>query len=133
MAEDKRKTALKSGLRQLTYEQLLRVACFDGQMLLDKFNYDNGKFCPLAIGIGMDRWCRRPSQENVYAILTLAGFKANNTWDVEGEFFTTDRQRDFRIALDEVMQEKLEEKLGPNEFGDPAPVWLSKWRPDGNG
>lgn len=106
MTEDPRKTALKNGLRQLNYEQLLRVACFDGQMVTDKFNYADGKFCPLAIGIGMDRWLKDPTHEKVYAILTLAGFKVNNTWQVEGEFFTDDRENDLRIALEEVMAEK---------------------------
>ena len=119
--EDPRNTALKAGLRQLTYEQLLRVACFDGQMLTDRFNYADGRYCPLAIGIGMDQWMKEPTQDKVRAVLALAGFKVNNTAGVEGALFTTDRERDLRIALNEVMQEKLEEYLGPNEFGDPVP------------
>ena len=110
LIEDARKTALKKGLRQLTLEQLERVACYPHPMALDKFNYLEGKFCPLAVGLGLHEIVREPTQEKVYAILALAGYTVNNTWEVEGNFYTTDRDRDLKIALSEVMLEKVAEE-----------------------
>jgi hypothetical protein len=42
--EDPRKTGLKSGLRQLTIEQLQRVLKWPYDMVLDEVNYLDGKF-----------------------------------------------------------------------------------------
>jgi hypothetical protein len=103
---DERKEGLMNGLRQLTLEQLKRVANYKGQMVLDKWNYKDGCFCPLAVGLGLHEWVRQPSHEKVYAIMAMGGLTINNTWGKEGTFYTNNRDYDLRVALEEVVAEK---------------------------
>ncbi len=107
--EDDRKTGIMTGLRQLNLEQLRRVAEYPYPMCLDRFNYKDGAYCPLAVGLGLPDIVKEPTQEKVYAILALAGYSINNTWGRDGDFYTTDRERDLRTALWEVIHEKQEE------------------------
>lgn len=107
LSSDPRKEGLKEGLRQLTVDQLLRVQSFPAKkLLLDELNYENGKFCPLAVGVGLDQFVKDPSQEKIYAILALAGYKINNTRGKSGTFYTTNRLSDLYLALYEVLEEK---------------------------
>jgi hypothetical protein len=104
--EDPRKTALKNGLRQLSYSQLLDVQDYQADLCLDDFNYDSGTWCPLAVGLGLHQWVRNPTSDTVHAIMALGGLKVFNTRGVKGEFYTLDRKTDLRIALNEVLHEK---------------------------
>jgi hypothetical protein len=107
MIEDPRKTGLKNGLRQLTVEQLQRVIDYPGEMVLDSFNYEDGKFCPLAIGVGLDQSINYPTHNIVFDKLTEMGYKVYNTRGIEGQFYTTNRKDDLLEAVREVLQEKL--------------------------
>jgi len=109
-SEDPRKTGLKNGLRQLTIEQLERVINYKGDMVLDTYNYEDGKFCPLAIGVGLDKWDRYWTHDKVWGMLTLLGYKVNNTRGIEGEFYTTNRLEDLLAAAREVLEEKQNAK-----------------------
>ena len=104
--EDPRKTGLKNGLRQLTVEQLQRVIDYPGEMVLDSFNYEDGKFCALAIGVGLDKTMIEPTHEKVFETLTGMGYKVYNTRGIPGEFYTTNRLEDLLEAAKEVLQEK---------------------------
>jgi hypothetical protein len=104
--EDPRKTGLKNGLRQLTIEQLKRVIDYPGEMVLDTFNYENGNFCALAIGVGLDQTMIEPSHEKVFQALTDMGYNVYNTRGIPGEFYTTNRLEDLLTAAKEVLQEK---------------------------
>lgn len=108
--EDPRKIGLKNGLRQLTSEQLRRVISYDGEMVLDTYNYEGGRFCPLAIALRLDEIVKNPSHDKVFNILTEAGYKVYNTRGIMGDFYTTDRKRDLLIAAQEVLEEKLNDK-----------------------
>ena len=106
--EDDRKVGIKNGLRQLSPDQLKRVLDYEGDFCLDTWNYHDGKFCPLAVGVGLDQSFREtPTHEKVYAVLALMGFRVNNTWGRRGEFYTEDRRRDLLTAAREVLEEKL--------------------------
>lgn len=105
--EDPRKTGLKKGLRQLTTEQLQRVLNYPGEMVLDSFNYENGKFCPLAIGVGLDRTLANPTHNVVYDTLIQMGYSVYNTRGIAGEFYTTNRKEDLLQAAREVLEERL--------------------------
>jgi hypothetical protein len=107
MIEDPRKTGLKNGLRQLTIEQLKRVIDYPGEMVLDSFNYENGNFCALAIGVGLDKTMIAPSHEKVFQTLTDMGYSVYNTRGISGDFYTTNRKEDLLEAAQEVLQEKL--------------------------
>lgn len=104
--EDPRKTGLKNGLRQLTKDQLQRVLDYDKPMVLDTFNYEDGKFCPLAVAVGLDNM-PNPTHEKVFDALTDMGYKVYNTRGIAGEFYTSDRQHDLIEAAKEVLSEKL--------------------------
>lgn len=107
--EDPRKTGLKNGLRQLTVEQLQRVIDYPGEMVLDSYNYEDGKFCALAIGVGLDKTMISPTHEKVYETLTGMGYKVYNTRGIPGEFYTDNRLEDLLEAAKEVLQEKTKE------------------------
>lgn len=105
--EDPRKAGLKHGLRQLTSKQLDRVINYPREMVLDTFNYHEGKFCPLAVGLGLDETLRDPTNERVTEALTLLGYSIYNTRGIAGEFYQHPRRlEDLRIAAREVKQEK---------------------------
>jgi hypothetical protein len=105
--EDPRKTGLKNGLRQLTSAQIRRVLDYPiEKMALDDGNYIDGKFCPLAIALGIDETMKNPSDDRVHAVLTLLGYRVNNTRNVYGTFYTTDRGHDLHLAAMEVLRER---------------------------
>lgn len=101
-----RKTGLKNGLRQLTNEQLYKVLHYPSEMILDTYNYENGKFCPLAIAVGLESMSD-PTHEKVFNILTELGFKVYNTRGIKGTFYTDNRKEDLLTAVKEVLEERL--------------------------
>ncbi len=105
--EDPRKTGLKNGLRQLTNEQLQNLWYYPDEMVLDSFNYEDGKFCPLAVALDLDKIIVEPTHNIVFDFLTKLGFKVYNTRGIKGEFYTTERKRDLEIAVGEVLKERL--------------------------
>lgn len=107
LLEDPRKTGLKNGLRQLTYEQIKKVIDYPSEMVLDSYNYLDGKFCPLAIALNLDKEIQSPTHEKVYNRLIEMGYRVYNTRGVEGNFYTDDRLSDLLEAAQEVLQEKL--------------------------
>ena len=106
MTEDPRKTGLKDGLRQLTINELQRVIDYPGEMIFDEFNYQDGKFCALAIAVGLDETLLNPSHETVFNMLVHMGYKVYNTRGIKGEFYTTNRKADLLEAAKEVLEEK---------------------------
>lgn len=103
--EDARKIGLKNGLRQLTEEQLRKVLEWPHEMILDSMNYCDGKFCPLAVGIGLENM-PNPSHEKVFDELTSKGYIVYNTRGIPGDFYTTNRLNDLLLAVQEVLEEK---------------------------
>ena len=104
--EDPRKTGLKKGLRQLTAEQIETVLSWPDEMVYDTFNYEDGKFCALAVGIGIPAVMPGPTHEKVYDYLVRMGYAVYNTRGIDGEFYTTNRKADLFEAAREVLAEK---------------------------
>lgn len=113
MIEDPRKTGLKNGLRQLTIEQLQRVIDYPGEMVLDSFNYENGKFCALAIALELDKTINEPTHEKVFNELAELGYKIYNTRGIYGKYYTSNRKEDLLEAAKEVLAEKI--MIGENK------------------
>lgn len=107
MIEDPRKTGLKNGLRQLTVEQLKRVIDYPHEMVLDEFNYCDGKFCPLAIALELDKTMISPTHNKVFEKLTEMGYSVYNTRGITGSFYTINRKEDLLQAAQEVLEEKI--------------------------
>jgi hypothetical protein len=103
---DPRKEGLKNGLRQLTIEQLERVINYPNEMVLDTWNYCDGKFCPLAVALELDKTIINPSHNVIYNKLIEMGYKVYNTRNIQGSFYTTNRKEDLLIAAKEVLEEK---------------------------
>lgn len=106
MAEDARKTGLKNGLRQLTIDQIKKVIDYKGEMVLDSYNYCDGKFCPLAVALDLDKKIKEPTHDKVFNELTTMGYKVYNTRGIKGDFYTTNRKDDLIVAAKEVILEK---------------------------
>jgi len=109
MQEDKRKEGLKNGIRQLTNDQIFTTLLYADQMAYDHGNYVDGKFCPLAVGAGVDRldWSKNPpTNDKVAAMLTLMGYTVNNTRGIMGEFYKDNRKEDYKTAALEVLAER---------------------------
>ncbi len=104
--EDPRKTGLKNGLRQLTVEQIKRVIDYPGEMVLDEYNYEDGKFCPLATALDLQNVMSEPTHDKVFNHLTNSGYKVFNTKGIKGEFYTNNRLQDLLTAAKEVLEEK---------------------------
>lgn len=104
--EDPRKTGLKNGLRQLSSDQIRRVLDYEGEMVLDTWNYEDGKFCPLAVAVGLNETMTDPTHDKVYNTLLEMGFKVYNTRGIKGDFYTTDRLTDLKTAALEVLEER---------------------------
>lgn len=106
---DDRKIGLKKGLRQLNIRQLQRVINYPGEMVLDDYNYQDGKFCPLAVALGLDKTMENPSHDKVFQTLTDLGYDVYNTRGIVGKFYTDHRKEDLLEAAQEVLEEKLEQ------------------------
>jgi hypothetical protein len=107
--EDPRKAGLKRGLRQLSSEQICRVLAYPiERMALDDGNYVDGKFCPLAVAVGLPEIMKDPTDDRVHAVLTMLGYKVNNTRGIVGKFYTANRAADLRTAAEEVLREREE-------------------------
>lgn len=106
--EDPRKTGLKNGLRQLNIRQLQRVINYQGEMVLDECNYQDGKFCPLGIALGLDKILTDPTHDKVFQTLTDLGYDVYNTRGIVGNFYTDHRKEDLLQTAQEVLQEKIE-------------------------
>lgn len=109
--EDPRKIGLKKGLKQLTINQLKKLLTYDkDKLVLDTFAYENGKFCPLAVGIGLEKTLDNPTttitNELVVKDLARRGYIIFNTKGIKGEFYTTNRYEDLMIAVQEVIDER---------------------------
>lgn len=107
--EDPRKTGLKKGLHQLNVRQLKRVIDYHGEMVLDECNYLDGKFCPLAVALGLDKTMENPSHDKVFQTLTDLGYDVYNTRGIPGKFYTEHRKEDLLEAAKEVLEEKENE------------------------
>ena len=102
--EDPRKTGLKNGLRQLTKPQLQKVIDYKEEMVFDSFNYCDGKFCALAVGVGLEKM-ENPSHSKVYDKLIDMGYSVYNTRGIIGDFYTNNRKEDLLLAAKEVLNE----------------------------
>ena len=107
VSEDPRKTGLKNGLRQLNLEQLWRVWNHNGPMCLDTFNYEDGKFCPLAVALDLPSQIENPTHEKVYNKLVHLGYTVYNTRGIPGNFYTNNRLPDLIECVQEVINEKV--------------------------
>lgn len=112
---DPRKAGLRRGLCQLSNEQLVKALGVPN-VVLDTWNYCDGNFCPLAVAMGLHETMADPTHEKVLAELEARGFKVNNTRGIKGDFYTTDRDRDWRLLAQEIILERGKRRLVPCIF-----------------
>lgn len=109
---DPRKAGLRRGLCQLSNDQLV-AALSVPNVVVDTFNFCDGNFCPLAVGVGLHKTMTDPTHEKVLEDLERRGFKVNNTRGIKGNFYTTDRDRDWRLLAHEIILERGKRRLVP--------------------
>lgn len=109
---DPRKAGLRRGLCQLSNDQLVQALAVPN-VVVDTWNYHDGDFCPLAVGVGLHKTMTDPSHEKVLAELEARGFKVNNTRGIKGNFYTTDRDRDWRLLGHEIILARGKKRLVP--------------------
>jgi len=104
---DKRRITLKTSLSILSNEQLWQILNTPkDQMVYDGANYSDGKFCPLAVGLGLtsavdDADCVRQIQS--------FGIKnPRNMHGVPGDFYRQDRHKDLITVVQELLSERQE-------------------------
>lgn len=119
---DPRKAGLRRGLCQLTNDQLVKALAVPN-VVVDTWNYFDGNFCPLAVGMGLHETMTDPTHEKVLAELTRRGFKVNNTKGIKGNFYTNDRDRDWRLLAHEIILARGKRRL--------VPVICAFYRPHG--
>lgn len=110
--DDPRKAGLRRGLSQLTNEQIIQALAVPN-VVVDTWNYHEGNFCPLACGVGLHRTMTDPTHEKVLEDLERRGFKVNNTRGIKGNFYTTDRDRDWRLLGHEIILARGKRRLVP--------------------
>jgi len=64
-------------------------------------------FCPLAIGLELDKNLINPNHNLVFETLTKLGYKVYNARGIKGNFYTSNRKEDLILAAKEVLNEKL--------------------------
>jgi NDP-sugar pyrophosphorylase family protein len=81
---------------------------YPGEVVLDTYNYQDGKFCPLVVALELDKIVVESTHDKVFQTLTDMGYKVYNTRGIAGSFYTTNRKEDLLEAAKEVLQEKLQ-------------------------
>lgn len=125
---DARQEGLRAGLEQLTTEQLLRVFHYPKPMAVDHGNYVDGHYCPLAVGLGLHELMQGDvTCDRVHAVMTMMGYKVNNTRGKEGMFYTDARERDLLTMILQILRERGHVTDGLNGG------WLSCYHPEAFG
>lgn len=92
-------------LGSLPIEGVVRIRNNVDKVCFDTFNYDarTKKFCPLAIGLGLDNTIPNPSNENVSRVIGRFFQPVNALKGVKGTFYTANRKEDLLAVCDEVI------------------------------
>jgi thymidylate synthase (FAD) len=107
---DKRKEILLNRLAQLPIEGVIRIKDNIDKVCFDEYNYNanNNTYCPLAIGLGLDKDRELlPTNEQVGQEIGKVFQPVNALKGVEGEFYTTNRREDLLSVCKEVITPKL--------------------------
>lgn len=106
MIEDLRKRGLKQGLRQLTNIEIIRLLNYEGEIILDDYNYHNDQFCPLAIALDLHTAMTDPTDQKVKDYLHEQGYKIFNTRGIKGNYYTGNRLEDLLTTAHEILHER---------------------------
>lgn len=102
---DQRFELIKERLERFSTAQLQEILDFKDLLLFDEFNYHEGKFCPLAIGIGA-HYSSNPTQESVAREIAKCFNPVNVLKGVPGRFYhgtDEERRRDLMGLIREIL------------------------------
>lgn len=108
---DNRYTLAKERLSSLTTDEINRIIDNQDKTLWDTFNYNEGKFCPIAIAMNLHNTLDNPTDENVKIEMAKRFNPTNIFKGTKGEFYTTNRQEDIIRLCKEILQERGQEKV----------------------
>ena len=113
MVTDPRHKILKERLQSLTKEQLKRLLDYPEEMIMDEFNYVDGRFCPLAVAFDLPKLLEGQflnnevvrSKVEELGNLQMDNFQINPTKGIKGSFYTDNRKEDLLNLVCEILGE----------------------------
>ena len=102
-----RRNKLKIGLEQLSNSQLTKILNYDpDEMVLDEYAYIDGKYWPIAIGLGVPSQIDDPTNENVRKFIADSGYDLNLLKGYKGEFYRQNRLNDLYDVINEILNDR---------------------------
>ncbi len=72
-------------------------------LCLDTYNYDDGKYCPLAIAMNLHETISEPTDDKIKNEISKRFMPVNIIAGVEGEFFRNNRKEDILKICNELL------------------------------
>ena len=85
----------------LTILDNLSIVCFD------TFNYNEGKYCPLAVAKKFHETIENPSDDLMKKLLSCFFEPVNVLKGIDGDFYKENRQQDLIKVIAHVLREKI--------------------------
>lgn len=103
---DLRYNILYTRLSMLNLDELKRVKNNIDNIVLDTYNYHDGKYCILAVAKEAEKYVKDPTQEKVVDFLSQWFNPVNAIKGVPGDFFSTDRKSDLLQVVNDLLQSR---------------------------
>lgn len=101
--KDLRYILCKTRLESMSSVELNRIVTRTEKMLFDTFNFNEGKFCPIAIGMNLHELIDNPTDENVKKGISERFSPTNIFKGTPGRFYTTNRKDDIVNLCKEII------------------------------
>ena len=107
--EDKRYNLAKERFESLSNEELQRVIDNQDLLLFDTFNYNEGKFCPIAIAMNLHT-LPEPTDALVKEEISRRFNPTNIFKGTAGDFYTINRKDDVIGLCKEILKTRYDEQ-----------------------
>lgn len=106
MNSDLRYQKAKQRLSSLSDEELKRILCDIDKILFDTHNFNEGKFCPVAIAMNLHKTIDNPTDERIKNEISKRFRPVNIFKGIKGKFYTDNRREDLINLCKEILQER---------------------------
>lgn len=104
---DERFKIIRDRLSTLTREEIQRIVDKVDLLCLDTFNYDEGKYCPLAVAMNLHQTVDNPTDQKIRAAIATRFTPVNVISGVEGNFYRENRKDDILKICNEILKYEL--------------------------
>jgi hypothetical protein len=101
--EDKRYKLIYNRLSKLTDIEIKRIVGDIDKVCFDTYNYKDGKFCMLAIGMNLHHSVFNPTETKIQTEIAKRFFPVNVLKGVSGKFYRTSRKKDLLQVCNDVL------------------------------